>query len=121
MFKKIRNKIYNRKTIKKLDLMKFDTFSYYGDSKVPAFISERGREEVHTVFFPETEKTFKVAFTKLKKRYFKKFPYVLAKENVERYCEVFEFGKETANFCLEIFKIRAEYFQSENKNNKSVD
>ena len=99
--------------------MKFDHFSYYSDNFLPEFISEKGRGEINTVFYPETEETFKVAFSKLKKRYFKKVAYVVAKENITKYCDCCKFDPATIKYCLDMFKIRAEYFQLENKNNKS--
>lgn len=117
MLKKLRERLYDRKIKKNLENMEFDTFAYYSDSIVPAFISEaKAKGAIHTVFCPKTEKSFKLAFSKLKKRYFKKFPYATAKENVKTYCNNFNFGEETANYCLEMFKVRSEHFKNEKTN-----
>ena len=104
MFKKLREKLYDRKTKKTLESMKFDTFMYYSDSMLPAFVSNKGKDGINTVFFPETESTFKMAFEKLKKLYFKKTPYEKAKENIATYCNYYNFSDEVVSYCMEIFK-----------------
>ena len=37
MFKKLKRKIYNRKTAKLLENIKFDDFAYIADSEIPMF------------------------------------------------------------------------------------
>ena len=45
-----------------------------------------------------------MAFGKLKKLYFKKAPYIVAKENIKTYCEYYNFSNEIVSYCMEIFK-----------------
>ena len=107
MFKKLREKLYDRQTKKNLENMQFDTFAYYSDSPVPAFqkvLSKNKKGDEVTVFLPKTENSFKMAFNKLKNRYFKKVPYIAMKNNVKNYCEYFNFSEETLNYCVETFK-----------------
>ena len=119
MFKKLREKLYDKKTKKYLENMQFDTFSYCGDSTFPAFIVEscKGNREIHSAFVPQTENSFKMAFEKLKKRYFKKVPYSVMKENVKTYCMYFYFSDETLNYCVEVFNTRKAQ-STKNKANK---
>jgi len=118
MFKKLREKLYDRQTKKNLENMQFDTFAYYGDSAFPAFIVDSGKGDrtFHQVFVPKTENSFKMAFNKLKNRYFKKVPYIAMKNNVKKYCEYFNFSEETLNYCVEVFKDK-KLISTKEKNN----
>jgi len=112
LFEGLRKKLYNKKTLKILKDMEFDNFIYYENSEVPVFITKKGKAEVGTVFSPTTDETFKTAFDKLKNRYFKKVPYTVMKENVQKYCEYYNLKEETLNFCVQMFQKRAEFLNS---------
>lgn len=122
MFKKIREKLYDRQMKKTLESVKFDTFMYYSDSVIPAFVTKQGKSEIYSVFFPKTEGSFKMAFEKLKNLYFKKVPHKTAKENIIAYCGYYNFSDEVVSYCMEIFnnkKSELYNFKGE-KNNKNL-
>jgi len=107
MFKKLREKLYDRKTIKHLENMQFDTFAYYSDSPVPAFqklLNKNKKGDEVTVFFPKTEKSFILAFGKLKKHYFKKFSCSTIQEFIKDYSHYFNFDQKVYDSCMEICK-----------------
>lgn len=107
MFNKLRERLYDRKIKNNLENIKFDYFAYYSDSPVPAFQIKQGKQckcEIYSVFVPKTEKSFILAFNKLKKYYFKKFPCSTIQENIRNYINYFNFDEKVYNKCMEIYK-----------------
>ena len=107
MFKKLREKLYDIQTKKNLENIKFDYFAYYGDSPIPAFQTKQGKQckgEICSVFFPKTEKSFILAFSKLKKYYFKKFSCSTIQEFVRDYSNYFNLDQKVYDDCMEIYK-----------------
>ncbi len=118
MLKKLREKLYDRRMKKHLESIKFDTFMYYSDSMLPAFVTKQGKGEVYySVFFPKTEGTFKMAFGKLKNNYFKKVPYVVAKDNIKTYCQYYNFSEKLFTECMEMYQNKKSLLYAAKKSN----
>ena len=114
MIKKLRKMLYDLKVKNSLKNIAFDDFAWYGDSATPAFISKKGKGEVNEVFFPQTEKSFKLAFEKLKHRFFKKVSYVQTKERLEDYVCYFGLDKEVVEYCMDIYRAKNNMISSKN-------
>lgn len=119
MIKKLREKIYNIQTKNSLKSIEFDNFAYFGDSPVPAFQAKQDNQdkcEMCFVFIPKTERTFKIAFKKLKNKYFRKVSCVQMQENIKDYSHYFGFGEDLYNYCMEIYKERRAEIVANRKN-----
>lgn len=106
MIKKLRKFLYDKKIKKNLEKIKFDYFAYYGDSPVPAFQIKQDKQskgEIYSVFFPKTEKSFILAFNKLKKHYFKRFSCSTIQEFIKDYCNYFNLDEKVYDACMEIY------------------
>ena len=121
MLKKLRKILYDRRIKKNLEHIKFDYFAYYGDSPVPAFQIKQNKQsngEIYNVFFPKTEKSFILAFNKLKKYYFKKFSCSIIQENIRTYCDYFNLDKKVYDSCMEIYKEKRGFVKNVEEINK---
>ena len=102
MFKKLRERIFNKKTNERLKCVEFDSFAYCGYSEYPIFI-EKGTEYSNPLYFsPETDKTFELAFSKLKDRFFKDCDLEEIKIRLKVFKSHFNISEEICEECIKI-------------------
>ena len=106
MLKKIRQKIYNRKTRKELQGKQFDNFAYCGDNEYPYFVIRATKERGHIFFTPKTSEMFYMSIGKLKDSYFMAETLDQFQEKVDVYCENFNFSKNVKTNAMLMFIAR---------------
>lgn len=113
MFKKLKQKIYNKKTAKLLENIKFDDFAYIADSEIPMFsyVDERIENRIYAKFFvPQTEEMLILATKKLKKHFFMNIVEEDYKNRVMRFIAYSTINIEAFDKCMDIFKIKQEIY-----------
>lgn len=108
MLKKIKEMLYNKKTIKEIENVEFENFSCLGNHSCPVFYMKSQNSNFQKPFIPETERIFVLAIEKLKVEYFKRINIEDFKLRVNTYCKFFNFDETVANACLDIYKEKVE-------------
>ena len=103
MFNKLRERLYDRKIKKNLENIELDTFAYCGDSKYPYFVIRGTKTTIHRFFTPQTDKTFKLAFSKLKNSFFKAEDLGVVKNRIREYMCYFNISEEAYVVCVKLF------------------
>lgn len=93
MFKKIRERRYNKKEREFLQNKMFDSFAYCGYSEVPSFNIRATATTNHMRYAPETSDIFYVCVAKLKDEFVKEKSLKDFAEMAKTYCEHYGFNE----------------------------
>ena len=118
MFKKLKERIYNRKARIELEDIMFDNFAYCGDSEFPMFVKSGTQTTNHKFYIPQTDEAFILAFGKLKNKFFENYVLDDVKNRIRVYMAHFNISEYAYEFCVEMFKNKSKIvLASSNKNN----
>jgi len=114
MLKKLREKLYYKKTQKIYDNLMFDDFAFYGDSEFPMFIRYGYGERKTEFFIPKTDDTFNLAFGKLKNKFYENYVLDDVKNRIRVYMAHSKISEESYKYCVEMFKNKSAILCKEN-------
>lgn len=117
MFKKLKNRIYNKKTMENLQSVEFDSFAYCGYNEYPMFVRSGTQHTNHLFFQPQTNETFLFAFEKLKKSFFKNCDFEEIENRIKVYRFFVEIDNQTFEKCIEFAKKQTFNLEENNQNN----
>lgn len=116
MFKKLRERIYNRKIRKELEDVMFDNFAWCGDSEFPMFVKSGTETTNHKFFLPKTDEAFKLAFGKLKNKFYKNYVLDDVKNRIRVYMAHFPISEDAYEYCVEMFVNNSLIINQDNNN-----
>ena len=114
MFKKLKEKFYNREMKKLLNNVEFEDFSCYGRLPYPLFFSKNKQEKTQTPFVPESEFAFKLAIEKLNLKYFEKISIDDFRLMVQKFCSFYHFNESVIDDCINIYNAKQQIINSKN-------
>ena len=120
MFKKLKERIYNKKAKKELEDVLFDNFMYCGDSEFPMFIRSGTRYTNHKFYVPETDVAFRLAFEKLKNKFYERYVLDDIKNRIRVYMAHFNISEETYEYCVKMFENKSAIVTSDVVKNDNI-
>jgi len=103
MFKKLRKRIYNKKTKELLQYVHFDDFAFCLDCEYPMFVVNAIETKNYSFFVPQTEEMFKLAFNNLQDKFFKELDREEVEYRVNVYSQYFNFSNNVVDYCVNHF------------------
>ena len=103
MFKKLRERIYNKKTRQQWEDVMFDNFNYCGDSDFAMFVKKGSKDTPHKFFCPKTDEMFKLAFSKLKNKFYENYVLDDVKNKIRVYMAYFPISEDAYEYCVNMF------------------
>lgn len=103
MFKKLKERIYNKKTRQQWEDIMFDNFNYCGDSEFAMFVKKGTKDTPHRFFLPQTDEMFKMAFGKLKDQFYKYYVLDDVKNKIRVYMAHFNISEDAYEYCVNMF------------------
>ena len=104
MFKKLRERIYNKKMNKEMKGISFDGVKYCGYDEFPKFVRSGTAKLGLLIYTPKTDETFKYAFTKLKNEFFNSYDEDEIKNRIRVYMSYFKISEQAYAECMDIVK-----------------
>jgi len=120
MFKKLIERAYNKKVIKSLQNVEFDSFAFCGYNEFPMFFQRETAYTKRFLFVPITDETFKLAFSKLKNDFFKNCDFDEIKNRIKVYKAYVNISEEVCNECVQIAENKSYINVNNNKNNSNI-
>jgi len=111
MFKKLIERAYNKKVIKSLQNVEFDSFAFCGYNEFPMFVQREIEYTKRLLFVPISDVTFKCAFSKLKNEFFKDCDLDEIKNRIKVYKEYVNISEDVCNECVQIAENKIEKIQ----------